>query len=61
MSEPFVEAANITCVDAPADIDEWNVSGLTRSTSVSPFRLAAAAAAGHVTFAYVLTAMLTLT
>ncbi|KAG1862577.1 hypothetical protein DFJ58DRAFT_700497 [Suillus subalutaceus] len=34
MSEPFIEAANITCVDAPADIDEWDISGLTRSTSI---------------------------
>ncbi|KAG0706129.1 hypothetical protein DFH29DRAFT_980609 [Suillus ampliporus] len=34
MSEPFIEAANITSVDAPADVDEWDVSGLTRSTSM---------------------------
>lgn len=34
MSEPFIEAANITSVDAPADIDEWDISGLTRSTSI---------------------------
>ncbi|KAG1815911.1 flavoprotein oxygenase [Suillus subaureus] len=34
MSEPFIEAANITSVDAPADIDEWDISGLTGSTSI---------------------------
>jgi len=29
ISEPFIEAANYTCIDAPADIDEWALSGLT--------------------------------
>jgi hypothetical protein len=52
MSEPFIEAANITSVDAPADVDEWDISGLTRSTSVSPFHLAAAAVTDHVSYSY---------
>jgi flavin reductase (DIM6/NTAB) family NADH-FMN oxidoreductase RutF len=34
MSEPFIEVANITSIDAPADVDEWDISGLTRSTSI---------------------------
>ncbi|KAL5528037.1 hypothetical protein ACEPAF_7173 [Sanghuangporus sanghuang] len=29
ISEPFVEAANSTSIEAPAEIDEWAVSGLT--------------------------------
>jgi flavin reductase (DIM6/NTAB) family NADH-FMN oxidoreductase RutF len=35
ISEPFVEAANATSIEAPADIDEWVVSGLTPEPSVS--------------------------
>ncbi|KAF8263499.1 hypothetical protein EI94DRAFT_1596845 [Lactarius quietus] len=34
ISEPFVEAANETSVEAPADISEWDVSGLTQEPSV---------------------------
>ncbi|KAG2132005.1 uncharacterized protein EDB93DRAFT_1094114 [Suillus bovinus] len=34
ISEPFIEAANTTCIDAPADVDEWDISGLTRSASI---------------------------
>ena len=34
ISEPFVEAANSTSVEAPAEIDEWLVSGLTGEPSV---------------------------
>ncbi|KAH8119689.1 hypothetical protein DFH11DRAFT_1566417 [Phellopilus nigrolimitatus] len=33
ISEPFLEAANSTCIDAPPDIDEWTVSGLTQEPS----------------------------
>jgi flavin reductase (DIM6/NTAB) family NADH-FMN oxidoreductase RutF len=35
ISEPFIEAANITSVEAPADVDEWDISGLTKASSVS--------------------------
>lgn len=31
----FIEAANMTTVDAPSDIDEWELSGLTRVPCVS--------------------------
>jgi flavin reductase (DIM6/NTAB) family NADH-FMN oxidoreductase RutF len=34
ISEPFVEAANEASVEAPADISEWDVSGLTQEPSV---------------------------
>jgi flavin reductase (DIM6/NTAB) family NADH-FMN oxidoreductase RutF len=34
ISEPFIEAANSTSVDAPSDIDEWVVSGLVGEPSV---------------------------
>ena len=33
ISEPFVEAANVTSVDAPPDIEEWALSGLTKRKS----------------------------
>jgi len=41
ISEPFVEAANSCSIEAPADIDEWVVSGLTQepSTLVKPPRV----------------------
>ncbi|KDN52374.1 hypothetical protein K437DRAFT_254362 [Tilletiaria anomala UBC 951] len=29
ISEPFIEAANYTSIDAPADVSEWTLSGLT--------------------------------
>ncbi|KII92109.1 hypothetical protein PLICRDRAFT_103672 [Plicaturopsis crispa FD-325 SS-3] len=35
ISEPFVEAANSTSVDAPAEVDEWLVSGLTKEPSIT--------------------------
>lgn len=35
ISEPFIEAANITSVEAPANVDEWDISGLTKASSVS--------------------------
>jgi len=35
IAEPFVEAANFTSVEAPAEVDEWVGSGLTREPSVS--------------------------
>ncbi|KAL5484790.1 hypothetical protein ACEPAI_7432 [Sanghuangporus weigelae] len=33
ISEPYVEAANSTSIEAPAEIDEWAVSGLTPEPS----------------------------
>lgn len=33
ISEPFLEAANYTAVDAPAGVDEWALSGLTKRES----------------------------
>ncbi|KZT32228.1 hypothetical protein SISSUDRAFT_1055798 [Sistotremastrum suecicum HHB10207 ss-3] len=41
ISEPFVEAANFTAVDAPAGENEWTGSGLTPepSTAVGPPRV----------------------
>ncbi|EKM54126.1 uncharacterized protein PHACADRAFT_96449, partial [Phanerochaete carnosa HHB-10118-sp] len=35
ISEPLVEAANACSVNAPPDVDEWVVSGLTPESSVS--------------------------
>jgi flavin reductase (DIM6/NTAB) family NADH-FMN oxidoreductase RutF len=35
ISEPFIEAASETSVEAPADVSEWDISGLTREPSVS--------------------------
>ena len=35
ISEPFVEAANETSVEAPAGVSEWDVSDLTQEPSVS--------------------------
>jgi len=34
ISEPFIEAANETSVEAPADVSEWDISGLTQEPSV---------------------------
>ncbi|KAH7912398.1 hypothetical protein BJ138DRAFT_1148402 [Hygrophoropsis aurantiaca] len=34
ISEPFVEAANATSVEAPAEVDEWRISGLTMAESI---------------------------
>jgi flavin reductase (DIM6/NTAB) family NADH-FMN oxidoreductase RutF len=34
ISEPFVHAANWTCVDMPHDVDEWVGSGLTPEPAV---------------------------
>lgn len=34
ISEPFVESANWTSVNAPRDVDEWFGSGLTQEKSV---------------------------
>ncbi|KAI0764286.1 hypothetical protein BD413DRAFT_190755 [Trametes elegans] len=33
ISEPFLENANYTSLDAPADVSEWPVSGLTKEPS----------------------------
>ncbi|KAH7888570.1 hypothetical protein F5I97DRAFT_1925092 [Phlebopus sp. FC_14] len=34
ISEPFVEAANVTAVEAPAGVNEWEICGLTMTRSV---------------------------
>ncbi|KAH9830591.1 uncharacterized protein C8Q71DRAFT_862343 [Rhodofomes roseus] len=34
ISEPFVEAANVTSVDAPEGVSEWPISGLTKEKSI---------------------------
>ena len=34
ISEPFIEAANVTAVDAPEGVSEWPISGLTKEKSV---------------------------
>ncbi|KAG9309834.1 hypothetical protein JVU11DRAFT_10213 [Chiua virens] len=34
ISEPFVENANVTSLDAPPEFDEWSISGLTKVPSV---------------------------
>ncbi|KAH9916922.1 uncharacterized protein B0H18DRAFT_48949 [Fomitopsis serialis] len=41
ISEPFVEAANVTSVDAPEGVSEWPISGLTKEKSlhVKPARV----------------------
>jgi hypothetical protein len=33
ISEPFLEAANYTSIDAPNEVDEWKLSGLTKRKS----------------------------
>lgn len=33
ISEPFLEAANFTSIDAPNNVDEWALSGLTQRPS----------------------------
>ena len=35
MSTPVAEQANTTSIDAPTDVSEWELSGLTRAPSVS--------------------------
>jgi len=41
ISEPFAEAANETSVEAPPDVSEWDISGLTQEPSlhVKPARV----------------------
>ncbi|KAI8968828.1 hypothetical protein BD414DRAFT_503668 [Trametes punicea] len=34
ISEPFIENANVTSLDAPADVSEWPLSGLTKEPSI---------------------------
>lgn len=34
ISEPFLEAANFTAIDAPGDVEEWDLSGLTKRESM---------------------------
>ncbi|ODO07382.1 flavoprotein oxygenase [Cryptococcus wingfieldii CBS 7118] len=45
ISEPFIEAANYTSIDAPPEVDEWALSGLTQRSSetVSPPHVAESA------------------
>ncbi|KAH3671485.1 hypothetical protein OGAPHI_000187 [Ogataea philodendri] len=45
ISEWFIEAANFTCTNAPRDVDEWKLSGLTKapSTKVKPPHVAESA------------------
>ncbi|GMG19463.1 unnamed protein product [Ambrosiozyma monospora] len=45
ISEWFIEAANFTCTDAPADVDEWKLAGLTplQSVKVKPEHVAESA------------------
>lgn len=33
ISEPFLEAANYTSIDAPLGVEEWALSGLTKRPS----------------------------
>jgi hypothetical protein len=33
VSEAFVENVNASAIDAPADFDEWSISGLTKEKS----------------------------
>lgn len=39
ISEPFLDAANACSIDAPPEVDEWLISGLTPEPSVSPITL----------------------
>ena len=34
ISEPFIENANVTSIDAPANISEWPICGLTKEPIV---------------------------
>lgn len=45
ISEPFIEAANYTSIDAPPGLSEWEMSGLTQipSQTVKPPRVAESA------------------
>jgi len=35
ISEPWIENANATCIDAPESVSEWDLSGLTKEPSVN--------------------------
>ncbi len=35
VSEPFIEAMNYSCIDAPIEVDEWKLAGLTKRESKS--------------------------
>ena len=37
ISEPWVNNANMCAIDAPPEVDEWLVSGLTKEPSVRSF------------------------
>lgn len=45
ISEPFVEASNYSCIDAPEEVSEWALSGLTQVPSklIKPARVGEAA------------------
>lgn len=45
ISEWFIEAANYTCTNAPSDVSEWDLSGLTKAASkkVKPAHVAESA------------------
>ncbi|KAG7841193.1 hypothetical protein KL942_002181 [Ogataea angusta] len=45
ISEWFIEAANYTCINAPYDVDEWKLAGLTpaKSSKVKPPHVAESA------------------
>ena len=37
ISEPWIQQANMCCIDSPPDVSEWSMSGLTREPSVSQY------------------------
>ena len=39
ISEAFAENANVTSLDAPTEVSEWPISGLTKVESVSVYSL----------------------
>ena len=39
ISEAFAENANVTSLDAPTEVSEWPISGLTKVESVSVYLL----------------------
>ncbi|KAI1787140.1 hypothetical protein LXA43DRAFT_736327 [Ganoderma leucocontextum] len=34
ISEPFIENANVTSLDSPREVSEWDISGLTKAPSI---------------------------
>jgi flavin reductase (DIM6/NTAB) family NADH-FMN oxidoreductase RutF len=35
ISEPWINQANMACIDAPQDVSEWPLTGLTKEPCVS--------------------------